>query len=374
MDLFNLDFSLIDSSINDNVDHVELINKCHDSISKVLESVFDKISKKEIVKHKNRFNFACPYCGDSRNNPNKKRGNLYIDNFFYKCYNTGCVCDSVPFVKFIEDFKLNEHYTPSELFFLNTNRGNGSNFDMSGGARNFTSHLKNIVDSALDRKYIMQLIGAIEIYDSKRGMDYIRQRKQVLVDPNLFAYIEKTGDLAMLNIDKTGEKTIGLQIRHQYARRGEQRFTTYNYSKLVKDVLKLDEPDQNNMDIMDRYGQLYNILRIDMSKDVFILEGPIDANHINNAIATMSASAMAYFSNGHYIYDNSTMDAAGLKMSLEMIDKGYKTFTWNKFIGDYPKFEFCKDINDIMKKEDGFPINEIIKNYFSSDKLDTFYV
>ena len=37
-----------------------------------------------------KLNFACPYCGDSRTDSKKKRGNLYVESGFYKCYNDGC--------------------------------------------------------------------------------------------------------------------------------------------------------------------------------------------------------------------------------------------------------------------------------------------
>ena len=37
-----------------------------------------------------KLNFACPYCGDSERDPNKKRGNLYLSTQTYKCFNDGC--------------------------------------------------------------------------------------------------------------------------------------------------------------------------------------------------------------------------------------------------------------------------------------------
>ena len=52
-----------------------------------------------------KLNFACPYCGDSAHDSKKKRGNLYPERGFYKCYNDGCgVKADLP--KFISKFSL----------------------------------------------------------------------------------------------------------------------------------------------------------------------------------------------------------------------------------------------------------------------------
>jgi hypothetical protein len=46
--------------------------------------------------------FRCPYCGDSKKNPHKTRGNLFKfkDGFFFKCHNCGI---STSFSKFLKD-------------------------------------------------------------------------------------------------------------------------------------------------------------------------------------------------------------------------------------------------------------------------------
>jgi hypothetical protein len=46
--------------------------------------------KQEVNESDDKLNFACPFCGDSEKDPRKKRGNFYLANNSYKCYNDGC--------------------------------------------------------------------------------------------------------------------------------------------------------------------------------------------------------------------------------------------------------------------------------------------
>jgi len=58
----------------------EIVNKAHTHPDK--KRVHTKSDKKS-------WQIACPYCGDSKRNPNKYRGNLN-KILFYKCFNDGC--------------------------------------------------------------------------------------------------------------------------------------------------------------------------------------------------------------------------------------------------------------------------------------------
>jgi hypothetical protein len=57
--------------------------------------------KSHVVTRGERLNFACPYCGDSIKDNNKKRGNIYFGTYDFHCYN----CRThVSFEDFIKDF------------------------------------------------------------------------------------------------------------------------------------------------------------------------------------------------------------------------------------------------------------------------------
>ena len=62
-------------------------------------------SKLEQYKQKNTdlYNFRCPYCGDSQDNPRKKRGNVYWNDLYYHCYNCSV---HLPLTKFLSDYEI----------------------------------------------------------------------------------------------------------------------------------------------------------------------------------------------------------------------------------------------------------------------------
>jgi DNA-directed RNA polymerase subunit RPC12/RpoP len=58
---------------------------------------------------------ACPICGDSAKNLHRKRGNLFLNNMFYVCFNCG---ERMGYLKLLERFgfiKLVEEKTKNRI-------------------------------------------------------------------------------------------------------------------------------------------------------------------------------------------------------------------------------------------------------------------
>ena len=53
-------------------------------VQKILNKEHAEPQKKIIKEFSDRFNFACPICGDSHKNVNAKRGNLYFNTMHYE--------------------------------------------------------------------------------------------------------------------------------------------------------------------------------------------------------------------------------------------------------------------------------------------------
>ena len=60
-----------------------------DKIQVILNRSFKERYRQKIDFYSNRWNFACPCCGDSSTDIRKKRGNLFLDSLSYHCYNCG---------------------------------------------------------------------------------------------------------------------------------------------------------------------------------------------------------------------------------------------------------------------------------------------
>ena len=58
-------------------------------VQTILNKSFSAENRRNIVTYDNRFNFCCPVCGDSARSASKKRGNVFFDKLFFKCFNCG---------------------------------------------------------------------------------------------------------------------------------------------------------------------------------------------------------------------------------------------------------------------------------------------
>jgi len=353
----------------------QLYDKLKTHLSLVLKTTFENIPQKQnfvTVSSGNRLNFACPYCGDSSTNPDKKRGNLYLGNLNFKCYNCSTF-KSIP--SFLSDHKIIDNFSESELYFLRNlnitdNQGSVSFKDSS----DMSIFLSGIEDLAIPRREIMSALRLKEINDNRFIRDYLKERKQPESVYHKMAFDNWNEILYFFNLTKSG-KVIGLQGRKQNPTKRNPRFLTKEYSRIVTDILRLPEISEDLKPRIDKMSMVYNICTVNFSKDIWIFEGSIDANHIDNSIATWSASNKIWLDNGKYFYDNSTLSSeiAGLNAAKTALDKGKQTFLWKKFIDKYPKFKLCKDLNDIIKLEENFPISEFNK-FFGNSVMDYLYI
>ena len=122
---------------------------------------------------------------------------------------------------------------------------------------------------------------------------------------------------------------------------------------------------------------LYNFDFIDKSKEIVVLEGPIDSMFIENATATCGAGSSGNLDsqlvglNCFYLFDN---DEAGNKKAGQKVREGKSVFIWSKFLNDYGLTD-VKDINDViikLNKKDKFKFEEL-RPYFTNI-LDEFLI
>jgi hypothetical protein len=384
--------SLDDTKIDDKINQEALFEKIRASLSSILFNTFgNNIPKLEILERDNRLNFACPSCGDSKNNNSKKRGNIYYNGFNFKCYNSESeFCGQTRTIKnFLSKFGKIDDFTSAELLYLEQNTTEHHQLTVSSSGVNFNSYATDmfgIEEYAIPRKDLMACkqveapfgmmdIKLVEISDNMKIFNYLRNRKQIPPngDTRHFAYDSYNDNLYTFNLTHGRDKIIGLQVRRQNLKsKKDLRFISYKYSDIWDKFFGVKEIKENIKNAVDQYSLLYNILNVNFNKDINSFEGAIDSHHMHNSIATLSASTKIYLENGKYFYDNATIDPAGRKAALDMIGKGYSIFLWSKFLDDYPVYRECKDLNDIMCK---LPIKEeILKKYYSDHSLDAIYL
>jgi hypothetical protein len=367
----------------------------HAFIKDVLKKRFpDDRFKQEVYESGDKINFACPYCGDSKSDSRKKRGNIYPDRGFYKCYNDGCGVKS-DIAKFISrfalkyslglpDVKAQVKWTPQT-----SKKKRGSLIELLIN-KNASEHLLKIEEVV--HRFSLTPCSEIDP-DTELGIFIKNRALDNLPAFQKCSYFDSKEDkIYLFNLDYRTNKILGFAIR----RIGEEiigpKYLIKNYSELKKNGLIRNVEDDIITDI-DAINNYFNVLNVDFSKPILVTEGQIDAMFLNNSIATTGISKSKLLlenllskSNTLILFDS---DSAGKTQSIDLIKKGYRVFLWNKVMADlrkkynedYRSVRLIKDVNDLysfMLKHDTaltFDLfNGFVLQYFSESPLDLLYV
>lgn len=367
-----------DFDADEQIDPEALFEKIRASVQSILKQKFpNDLARQEILERNNRINFACPSCGDSKHDRSKKRGNIYLNGYNFKCYNAESpwCAYTHSIVSFLSNFGVKDDYTSLEIAYLNKNTSENHQITLGSQGSSFSTHsvdMFGIDEFAIPREKIMRKLALQNVEDNEKIYEYLKGRKQIIGDLSHFAYDRFNEHLYVFNMTPDKQKVIGMQYRAQRLRnRRDQRFSSFMYSDIWEKVFGVTVK-QEIIDRMDKFSLLYNILRVNYNRDIPIFEGAIDSHHMSNSLSTMGASSKIYLEMGKYFYDNPLEDRAGQKAAIEMLKQSHHVFLWGKFLHDYPQYRFCKDLNDIMIKA---PISEeILYKYFGNNQMDIIYL
>jgi hypothetical protein len=354
----------------------------------------DNRLKQMIYDAGDKLNFACPYCGDSAHDSKKKRGNLYPDKGFYKCYNDGCGV-KVDLPKFISKFSLKYSLGVPDLkssdvkwVATTTKKKRGSLIELLIN-KNATDHLLRI-DYLAER---FSLIPCEEADPNSKVGQFIKNRELFnLHSFNECSYFDIADDkIYLFNLDHRSGKVLGFAVRRLENEFGP-KYLIKNYSELKKSGLVKNIEDDLLSDI-DTVNNYFNVLNVNFSKPIIVTEGQIDSMFLDNSIATTGISKSKLLldnllskSNTLILFDS---DSAGKSQSVSLIKDGYRVFLWNRVFKDLcvkygvtsQKAKSIKDINDLFifmrKYESDLTIvnfNIFILQYFSDSHFDLLWV
>ena len=329
--------------------------------------------KADVRFHRDRLNFACPYCGDSTN-IHKKRANIYWDNLIYHCYNDGCR-KHTNYVSFLKDFGFSINSQAEISFLLDYIREK----KVVKPTKDYLeiNTFSNIAEYAIPLDDVIQKLNLIRPNQNFTIEKYLKSRMMHYRMEN-FLFDPKKNQLYILHLTPDGTKVIGWQIRNFYANR--TKYVSYNIEKINFLLLnrKIDKPEEEIIK-MNTISLYFNVMITDFSKPVTIFEGPIDSFLYKNSIAITGVDKPTEMFDEmpsvRYMFDN---DPPGRKTMEFKLKKRRKVFMWNKLVRDFKiqprlaEMESIKDLNDLFiycwKTK-----NEAIKNlekYYTNDPLD----
>lgn len=363
-------------------------NYIFNTIQTILNRVHVNQHKLKIVEKHDRLTFACPICGDSNKDPYKKRGHLFFNNLYYRCYNEDCRSTFTGLCKKFDidvDMQLQEkirNYIDVQLSLYNRKNDEWliNSFDKLIPYDTFINWA-NSIDSPFKSFGKVTFGSSAFMYLKERGFNeqqietYFYQalkQNQWGVEPYII----------FLNIKD--DKVIGMQERN--LKKGDyRRFKVWTFKDIYERVYKTE------LDIVESIGYnklsyLFNIFNVNFNNTVTVFEGYIDSLFYPNSIGAVGANTdLRIFTENdidiQLFFDN---DSKGKDSAYKYIKKGYKVFIWEKFIADQAKkqidpYKYITWFNDNIKD-----LNQLIlktnikwydlKNYFSSDPVDIMFI
>jgi len=274
------------------------------------------------------WNFRCPICNDSAKNKLKARGYFYRkkSDLFFQCHNCGTSLSIGNFLKTIDPSLYREYQMER---YKNESTGNTAKPDFSLAKIKPTFNIKVKID----------LPSIASLPENHHAKQYLLKRKipRNKLDDIYYAQSFKAFVLEML---PKYEKTLYDEERIIFPFYDKDKVLTgfqgraIGESKVKYITVKLDEENK----------KIFGLEKVDFSKRIYVVEGPIDSMFLQNSLAVMDASLynISLTLGNHdyvFIHDNEPRNRDIVKQMDKTISHGKNIFIW-------PRNITSKDIND----------------------------
>jgi hypothetical protein len=349
--------------------------------------------KRQIKDYPERLNFSCPICGDSEKVVSKKRGNLYLKNMQYICFNeSGC---NRSFLKLLKTFNV-EIDLQKKLDIYNYI---DTNIKYKKEDNFVISKLDRLIDIDFLTEFLnnhpeTQFSNFSPIKQKSAAYQYLKYERLIDNFENIyesdFSITPKWKEKVIVILNKSGKKVLGLQIRN--LKPGDKRlFKTFNFEKLHNIIHPEDPLDEIEAVSYNKISNFYNILNVDWEKPVTIFEGYLDSIFFPNSVGAIglnSIDEMTFLMSDdldlQFFFDQ---DNIGVRKASTMLEKGHKVFLWQKLVeklisNKTDKYQAknymlkVKDLNKLvqeMKNPEPYAKLKLDK-YFSNDQFDKLYL
>lgn len=305
-------------------------------------------------KQKNDYlwNFSCPVCGDSSTNKLKARGYIYRvkSDLFVKCHNCGYGTNLGNLIKRV-DQKLYDEYVLERY---------------KAGATKYNDHKEvTIPDSKpilLEDDILSPLKRIDSLDESHPAVKYVMDRK---IPEDKWKYLYFSPKFKKFT-NSVSPKFVE-PIEGEHPRMIIPFFTNAGKCFAFQARAYGDEqPKYYTIKVDETLEKIYGLDRIDFSKKIYVVEGPIDSLFLPNAIAVSGSSfdtptIQSLLTNAVIVMDNEPRNKDIVKQMGKYIESGYSVCM-------FPDFVMEKDINEMILhgKTPGEILELINTNTFSN--------
>lgn len=281
------------------------------------------------------WNFSCPFCGDSKKNSLKARGYIYRkkSDLFYHCKNCGKGTTVGNLIKYVDPSLYDEYVLER---YKSGAMGKQSHKDVT----EVTPVLK---ESTLLEDDVLSTLKRLDtLPDSHPAVKYVEKR-QIPREKWKFLYFSTHFKRFVNSVTPKFQEPIV----NEHPRLIIPYFT--NAGKVFAfqgRAFGKEEPKYMTIKVEEDLETIYGLDRLDYSKRVYVVEGPIDSLFLPNTIAVSGSSfdspvIRSLMSNLTLIMDNEPRSKEIMKILSKNIDLGYNVCLWPETVRE-------KDINEMI--------------------------
>jgi hypothetical protein len=293
----------------------------------------------------------------------KKRGNLYLTNYGYHCYNCG---KHTTIKGILKDFSKSQVLDGNELVFVQSQQT-----DRVASIKSIDPFV--FMDRGLIEKVSFKRQELDEFYeampiDNAKIFQYLKKRLQG--DFKKFSWDQKREKLYIYHTVPGTDRALGFQVRNF---KSSPKYMTWKLTRIYEDIGI--QPTEGALEI-DKISTTFGILELDFKKPITVFEGPMDSFLFRNSVATGGTKMDFPLDMGilRYMYD---YDAAGRDAAMQKLADGYPVFLWKKYLesAKIPHGNKKLDLTDLLvyAKRKGISLPRF-SEYFSSDKYDAYWL
>lgn len=294
------------------------------------------------------YNFRCVFCGDSQKDKNKTRGYLYVhkDRISYKCHNCNLSTSL---------YKVIDYLDPSVAKAYKLEKFSSANNSIP--AFSVETNKSKPESSKINAATILTDLGLVPLTatSNRRIMDYVESR---MIPKSFWSDLYYARDMKVLEKLNSNYKDRILSEERLVI---PFRDRTGNITGVTGRALGNNKLRYVTVRVTDD-PLIYGLNHIDLSRTVYVVEGPIDSMFVDNAIAAggsdfQRAVNMIPKEKVVLVFDNQPRNSDLVKIMTKMISYDYKMVIW-------PKNWSYKDINEAIV--DNVPYDTLMNTLYTN--------
>ena len=289
----------------------------------------------------NLWNFRCPYCGDSQKSRTKARGFVFRkkNDLFFKCHNCGVGASLGNLVKTIDSKTYKDYIMERYKKGVETHSSPPPEFHFNA--------------PVFRKKGIFQGLKSIQDLPKEHPARNIVERRKLPVESFSDLYLCESFYKFTNTIIKGKFPSLGGDHPRLIIPFRDEDGEVFAYQGRA---FGNEQPKYITIKIDADHDKIFGLDKVDKSKPILVVEGPLDSLFLDNCIAVAGADFSNMEGDLTVIYDNEPRNKEINKQIEKTINQGKSVCLW-------PDTMEYKDINDMViggyTKEE---IQEIITN------------